>query len=47
MTWSMTFSRSGKLIKAKHSSAPMSTIVPVSEQPAAAKSWKVPDPTEN
>jgi len=47
MAWSMTFSRSGKLIKAKHSPAPMSTIVPVSEQPAAAKSWKVPDPTEN
>ena len=47
MAWSMTFSRSGKLIKATHSPAPMTTIVPASEQPAATKSWKVPDPTEN
>ncbi len=47
MAWSMTFSRSGKLIKATHSPAPMATIVPASEQPAVTKSWKVPDPTEN
>jgi hypothetical protein len=47
MAWSMTFSRNGKLIKATHSPAPMATIVPASEQPAVAKSWKVPEPTEN
>jgi len=42
MQWTMTFTRQGKLIKATHSAAPITTVKPVSQNPPVAKSWQVP-----
>jgi hypothetical protein len=42
MRWTMTFTRQGKLIKATHSPAAMTTANPVPETSPVAKSWQVP-----
>jgi hypothetical protein len=42
MLWTMTFTRDGRLIKATHTPAPMTTAIPVSQSPAVARTWQVP-----
>ncbi|HET7103686.1 MAG TPA: hypothetical protein VFI20_06335 [Terracidiphilus sp.] len=42
MQWAMIFNRSGRLIKALHSPAPMVTARPVPETSAVHKTWSIP-----
>ena len=42
MEWTMTFSRTGKLIKATHAPVPMETVAPTSQNPAVISSRPVP-----
>jgi hypothetical protein len=42
MEWTMTFTRSGRLIKATHRRADMESIRPASNKPAVARSWQAP-----
>ena len=42
MLWTMTFTRQGKLIKATHSPAPMTSVRSVPQTSPVATSWQVP-----
>jgi hypothetical protein len=42
MQWTMTFSRQGRLVKATHSPAPMTTARPVPQNSPVDKNWQVP-----
>lgn len=47
MEWQMTFTHQGKLMKASHRPATMMSVKPVSQKPAAARTWAVPQGGQN
>jgi hypothetical protein len=47
MGWTMTFTRSGRLMKATHRRADFQSVRPASSKPAVARSWQAPQGGED